>query len=135
MNIYNINLFGQIDLEPIKKYLELEDVEFTSEKTEDNIRFLIIKRLCKSLGLKCEFNYFNKYFYIFSSVVGEAVCQKFNLRIHVVDDKVRLFRYNGINFVEKVKMFLETESVDEAFVDSFNFIDENKDKILKILEG
>lgn len=133
MYIYNINLFGQVDLKNVRKYLEIDE-EIHGVSVEDEIRILCIKRLCKSLGIKCDFNYQNKYFYIFSCIVGEAICVKFNLRIHTAEDKLRLFRYNGINFVEKVKQYLETESIDEAFVDSFNFIDENKNIILKIIE-
>jgi hypothetical protein len=90
-----------------------------------------VAKLCEVLGISCVVNYKNKMFEIFSSVMAEAVCQKLNIKKHIASDNIRLVKYNGINFVEKAKEFLDVEDIEEATLDIFNFVDENKSLLLE----
>jgi hypothetical protein len=54
------------------------------------------------------------------------VCNKLNIKIRIAPDNLRLFRYNKLNLIEEVRNFLDEEDVEEAFIDSFNLVDEYK---------
>lgn len=114
----------------VKKFLEMEDYNFSRNEESEQIKEICVAKLCDVLGIECAYNYQNKMFQIFSSVMAEAVCQKLKISKHIANDSIRLIKYNGINFVEKAKHFLDMEDVDEATLDIFNFVDENKNLLL-----
>lgn len=133
MCIYKIEPLeeGQM-LDKLKDYLHLPDFTFTSETIEDKIKEICVAKLCEVVGIKCGYNFKNEYFNVFAIIVGEAVCEKLNFNLHIANDKLRFVKYEHINFVETVKNFF-CEDVEEAFLDAFNFIDEHKNILLKIM--
>ena len=54
-----------------------------------------------------------------------------DIKLHIAEDCFRLFKFENVNLVEKVKEFLQNEDKDEAFVDIFHFLDGCKDLIAK----
>ena len=62
----------------------------------------------------------------FASVMGEALCDKLNIKVHIANDALRLFKYNGINLIERARVYLENSCLDEAFIDTFNLVDNFK---------
>ncbi len=116
--------------EKVKKFLEMEGYNFSLNEENEQIKEICVAKLCDVLGIECAYNYQNQMFQIFSSVMAEAVCQKLNIKKHIAKDSIRLFKYNGINFVETAKKFLDEKEIDEATLDIFNFVDENKNLLL-----
>lgn len=118
------------DIKKIKTFLEMENYKFSRTEIEEQIKEICVAKLCEVLGIECAYNYKNQMFQIFSSVMAEAVCQKLKIQKHIANDSLRLIKYNGINFIDKAKQFLENEDIEEATLDIFNFVDENKKFII-----
>ena len=114
----------------VKNYLELENCKISSMEEVEQIKEMCVAKLCEVLGIDFVYNYKNKMFQIFSSVMAEAICQKLNIHKHIAPDDLRLIKYNGINFVEKAKSFIDAEDIEEATLDIFNFVDKNKNLLL-----
>ena len=110
-------------IERIKTYLRLGDLDLTGLDALEAIKAMCVARICKSVGIKCKCNSQNKYFNFFAMITGQAVADKFGLRIEIAPASLRLVKYDHKNLVTEVTRFLESEDVDEAFVDSFNMID------------
>lgn len=108
-------------LDQICSYLQIKKPLLSGLDITDNIKEICVARLCKSMGLNCTYNFKNSFFELFATITGEAVCNELNLRMHIADDELRLVRYGNINFIQYVIDLFETEDVDEAIVDSFNF--------------
>lgn len=117
----------------IKDYLDIEDESKDFISCEEKVKELCVAKLCNVLGLKRTYNYKNEMFKLFSCVMAEALCEKFKFSKHIADDCIRLVKYNGVNFVDKAKQFLDMEDIDEATLDIFNFVDKNKSLIIKSL--
>lgn len=124
MNENNVN--------EIKQFLEISDFKFVSNEKVEQAKEMCVAKLCEVLGIEYAYNYKGIMFQIFSSVMAEAICQKLKINKIIASDSLRLFKYNGVNFIEKAKMFLETKDVEEATLDIFNFVDENKKLLLHI---
>ena len=118
------------NIEKIKKYLELEDYQFSTFEAVEQAKEICVAKLCEVLGIKYSYNYKGIMFQIFSSVMAEAVCNKLKINLKIADDNLRLVKYNGINFVDKARSFLDNEHIDEATLDIFNFVDKNKKLLL-----
>ena len=99
------------DLNKIKQYLKVEDKELSTNDAVDNVKELVIARLCKVIGITFAYNYRSKYFRLFANVVGEAICRMFDIRLVVGEPMVRLVRYNHINLVDKALEILRNRSV------------------------
>ena len=115
----------------VKKFLEIEGYNFSLKDETEQIKEICVAKLCEVLGISCVVNYKNKMFEIFSSVMAEAIYQKLEIKKHIASDNIRLVKYNGVNFVEKAKEFLDIEDIEEATLDIFNFVDENKNLLLE----
>ena len=119
------------NIEKIKKYLELEDYKFLNIEAVEQAKEICVAKVCEVLGIKYTYNYKGKLFQNFSSVMAEAVCNKLKINLKIADDNLRLVKYNGINFVDKARSFLDAEDIDEATLDIFNFVDKNKKLLLQ----
>lgn len=118
------------NIEKFKNFLEMEKYHFSLEDENEKIKEMCVAKLCEVLGIEFAYNYKNQMFQIFSSVLAEAICQKLKIKKQIAEDRIRLFKYNGINFVERAKYLLDTEDVDEAILDIFNLVDNNKHLLL-----
>ena len=117
----------KIAFQKIKEFLKLNNFLFDEQiSLEDNIKKICVKKLCNVVGIKCNCNYKNKFFNYFSSITGQAICELLNIPIVIAEDGFRLIRYNGINFVDKVKELLKNDFLEDAFIDVFQFLEENK---------
>ncbi len=112
-------------LTKVKNFLQI-NFEVKNQDLVSAIKQMCVAKLCKVIGIHCDCNFKTDFFDFFSSFTGEAVCQKLNLKVRVATDMLRLFKHNGVNLVEKTKSFLDSESVDEAFIDAFDLADENR---------
>lgn len=110
----------------ICKFLGLERPKMYSHTVIDAVKELCVARLCKSIGITGTYNYKSDFFNFFSSIMGEAVCEKLNLKIHVASDALRLVKYEHINLVEEAKAYLNNETIEEAVIDTFNLADRFK---------
>ena len=118
-------------LQKVKSYLKLQNFSCSDNVClQDNIKIMCVQKLCDVVGIKCKCNYKNKFFNYFSSITGEAVCQVLNIPISIASDNYRLFKYNHINLVEHVKQILIAEDLENAFVDIFQFLDDNKGAVI-----
>lgn len=122
----NINEQEKYILNKISNYLKLKEPVIHSSTLKESVKELCVARLCKSIGIKCQYNYKSDFFEFFSQVTAEAVCDKLNIKLRIAPDSLRLFRYEHINLVDRVRSYLDYESVDEAFIESFNFLDRFK---------
>ena len=124
----NINKFAINSEEVIKKVCDFLNIEKTTnnENVEEAIKELCVKRLCKTIGLTGKYNYKSDFFEFFSCVVGEAICDMLSIRIHLACDELRFVKYEHINLVHQVKNYLTHETIEEAFLDSFELIDKFK---------
>ncbi|MBR6778920.1 MAG: hypothetical protein IKM43_02065 [Clostridia bacterium] len=116
----------EIVFDKVCAYLKIEKPKMYSETIEEGIKELCVARMCKSIGIKCAYNYKSKFFNFFSMVVGEAISQELDLRLSIADAEIRLIRYDKINLVNQIRFFLISSNVDEAFIDAFNFLDKFK---------
>lgn len=118
----------KIVIEKVKKFLNFDNFLYNEElSVQDNIKKLTVQKLCKVIGIKRECNYKNIFFNYFSDITGEAICQLLQLPISVADNRYKFVKYNGINFVEHVKSLLKNDFLEEAFVDVFQFLEQNKE--------
>ncbi len=83
-------------------------------------------KICKILGIKCPCDYKNGFLDFFASVMAEAISESLNLNVRVACAELRLIRYNHKNLIGEVQFFLGKTDIEEAFVDSFNFLERFK---------
>ncbi len=108
-------------LNKICTYFNMDKPILSSDEICENIKELCVAKLCKTMGLKCAYNFRNQFFDNYSIITGEAVCMRLNINTHIANDNIRLVRYDRINFIRYVSDLFETEEVDEAIIDAFNF--------------
>lgn len=130
VNVYEIDREYVID--KICKFCKLERPNIMSSTTKETIKELCVARLCKSVGLTGKYNYKSNFFDFFSSIMGEAICEKLCFNFHIASDELRLFKYEHINLVKELKNYLDTETVEEAFLDAFHLVDRFKYLIPKL---
>lgn len=106
-------------------FFHLDVPIFSSEHIKDKIKEICVARLCRAIGLT-KYNFKSDFFNFFASIMGEAVCEKLQIKLRVASDELRLVKYNHINLVTEAKRFLDTETVEEAFLDAFELVDEFK---------
>jgi hypothetical protein len=106
-------------------YNEQDDLIITIKK-------MCLEKFCDALGIKCGCNLDNEFMNFFATVTAEAVCNKLFINLRIAPDALRFVRYNGINFITRSIELLNNDDVDEAFIDIFNLIDDNKELIKEI---
>lgn len=107
-------------------FLNLKHKNLTASTIEEQIKELCVAKLCGLVGISGAYNYKSKFFNFFSSIVAQAVCDILGIKLILASDELRLFKYNHINLIDEVKYLLNTKSIDEAFLDSFDLIDRFK---------
>ena len=78
-----------------------------------------------AIGVGNKYNSKNRFFGFVSLVVGQAVSDVLNLGINVAPDYLRLIKFDGINFVNQIKQYLQTEDIEQAMIDAFDLCDDN----------
>lgn len=122
--INNTKIDRNILIDKLCTFLKLNKPKITSETNNETIKELSVARLCKSVGIWCEYNYKSQFFEFFSTIMGQAIVEKLKIKLKIAGDEFRLFKYRHKNLIDEVKYFLDTEDIDEAFIDAFNFLDE-----------
>lgn len=113
-------------------FLNVEQPRTEVISLRETIKQLCVARLCKAVGLTGKYNYKSDFFEFFSCIMGEAICEKLSIKMHLACDELRLIKYEHINLVNKIKSYLDNESVEEAFLDAFELLDKFKYLIPKI---
>ena len=114
-------------LERVCTFFHFEHTALAEKDLKATIKELCVVRLLKAIGLtKGIYNHKSEFFNFFATIMGEAVCQKLDINLRIASDELRLVRYNNINFIKEVKAYLDNESQEEAFLDAFNLVDDNK---------
>lgn len=106
-------------------FFRFEMFNIESENIENIIKEICVARLCKAIGIP-KYNFKSDFFNFFASIMGEAVCEKLSIKVRIASDELRLVKFNHINLVRETKNYLDTESVEEAFLDTFELVDEFK---------
>ena len=113
-------------LNKIINFLKIKFPELTDVDVKENIKELCVAKLCEVIGVRCKYNYKSEFFNFFSDVVGEALCRKLTISIQIADDKYRLFKYDGVNLIDRALNILNSFEIDEAFLEIFEFLDKFK---------
>lgn len=118
----------------IKDVLNLNNYELKNLDEKECVKELCVAKLCNVLGIKCVYNYKSNFFRLFSEVFGQILCDELKLNINIAEDKLRLFKHDGINLiVEAKKIFkfdeLDSISFEESILDLFNYLNQFKDKL------
>lgn len=116
-------------------FFQIDKPELTETEYIKQIKEICVIRICKAIGIKNMYNRHNRFFDFYSDAMGQAVSDILNLSLKIAPDNLRLFRYDGINFVNRCKDFLQNSNMDEAMIDAFNLIDDNKDIVEKVING
>lgn len=127
MNIIDCDIENAKIIKRVANYLQIEVPLKCNINLKEEIKRLCILRLCKSIGLSSKYNYTSNFFKNFSSIAGEAISQTLNLHLTIAEDKIRLFKYNKMNLVEKFIEYLDEDNMDESFIDLFLFFDKYQD--------
>jgi len=114
-------------IKKVCEFLQCNKPVITSSETTEIIKEICVARLCGIVGLTGRYNYKSKFFNFFSSIMGEAISLKLNLKIRIASDELRLFKYERINLIDETIKYLNTESIEEAFLDTFELADKFKD--------
>ncbi len=133
MNIINYTNEIKIDdeIKRICNFLNMEKPLLHSEMFDNKIKELCVARLCQTIGLT-RYNYQSEFFNFFANIMGEAICEKLNIAIHVACEELRFCKFEHVNLIQTVKIYLEKESIEEAFLDSFELVDKFKYLIPKL---
>jgi len=117
------------DIETINKvcqFLKFERPNIFSCTTNEIIKELCVARLCKAVGITGSYNYKSAFFEFFSSIMGEAICEKLEIKTHIASEELRFVKYEHINLVNELKYYLDNETIEEAFLDAFDLADRYK---------
>ena len=133
MNIisYTNELNIDAEIEKIYEFFNMNNIKLHGETLQDFIKELCVARLCKAVGLS-NYNYKSDFFNFFANIMGEAVCEKLEIKAHVACDDLRFCKFEHINLIKTVKSYLDKSSVEEAFLDAFELVDKFKYLIPKL---
>lgn len=106
-------------------FLEMEKPELTQTGFIAQLREICAARIFDAIGVRNMYNRDNKFFAFLTLVMGQAISDVLNLHLHIAPDCLRLFRYDGINFVNDIKNFLINQDIDTAMLSTFDLIDDN----------
>lgn len=133
MKVSGANSFEEKKIiDRVCEYLHMQSPDLFDTSIEDEIKDLCSAKLCDVIGIRCAYNPKNDFFNFFSTIMGEAVCIKLHLNMNIAPNALRLVRYDGINFVNSTYQLLNSEDVDEAFIDAYNLVDRYKHLIERI---
>ena len=132
MNISENKTDKNKKMEEVCSFLEVDNNINFSDSLENFIKEACVKKLCEIVGLTWKFNHRSDFFEFFSQIMGEAINLKLNLKTNIACDSLRLFKYEGVNLIERTVFYLETECLEEAFLDTFELADKFKYLIEKI---
>ena len=133
MKVSGTNSFEEKKIiDRVCEYLHMQRPDLFDTSIEDEIKDLCSAKLCDVIGIRCAYNPKNDFFNFFSTIMGEAVCIKLHLNMNIAPNALRLVRYDGINFVNSAYQLLNSEDVDEAFIDAYNLVDRYKHLIERI---
>ena len=116
-------------IDKVCTFLKLEKSFIDGFEIKEAIKRLCIIRLCKAIGMMGKSNSKSPFFEFFANIMGEAICEKLEIKQHIAPDELRLIKYNRINLIGEAKSYLDNETVEEAFLDTFFLVDKFKDII------
>ena len=119
---------GQI-IKKICNYFKMEVPNLDNQSIEEMVKRICIIRLCKAIGLSGVKDIRSDFFDFYSCVMGEAVCNKLNIKLKIASDELRFVKYNQVNLIERTENYLENEMLEEAIIDTFELVDEFKEVI------
>ena len=122
-------------LSKVCAFLQMDMPNLTEQSFDRAVKELCVIRLCKAIGIRNIYNCKNKFFKFYATVIGQAVSDILNLKLVIAPAELRLVKYNGINFVNRIKDYLQNEDMDEAMIEAFDLIDDNKDIVEKIISS
>lgn len=117
----------------VADFLKIADYNINDDTIAEQIKRLCVLRLMKAVGVSGRFNCKSEFFEFFSSAMGEAICEKLGINVEIAPDKLRLIKYENINFVIAFEEFLNNDLLDEAFLDAFALADKYKHLIPEIM--
>ena len=115
-------------------FFKMEVPNLDNKSIEDAVKYICVVRLCKAIGLSGVKNIKSDFFDFYSCIIGEAVCEKLNIKLRIASDELRLVKYNQINLIDRAKQCLENDLLEEAIIDTFELADEFKD-VMKIIKN
>ncbi|MBE5741626.1 MAG: hypothetical protein E7351_03785 [Clostridiales bacterium] len=128
------NIVDDIVLERVYEFLKLKPpILFSSTTLEGCIKECCSTKLCRLVGLRCNCNIHNDFFEVFSRLVGEVVCDRLHLNLHLAGENLRFVKYEHLNFVKAVSLLMQNECVDDAILDTFNLLDSHRNLIPKLI--
>ena len=119
-------LNNEVKLNKACSFLKMDMPIFFSSSIEGRIKELCVCKVCASIGIKCPCNRNGGFLNFFSSVMGEAVCNKLNLDVSIACPELKIVKYDHFNLINEVEVFLENKNINEAFLDAFNFLERFK---------
>ena len=119
-------------IEKVCSFLEMDIPPKVNVSIKDAIKEICVARLCRAVGITGKYNSKSDFFDFFASIMGEAICEKLSIKIQIACDELRLVKYEHVNLIRQVKEFLDTECVEEAFLDAFELADRFKWLIPKL---
>ncbi len=118
--------------EKVCSFLEMPMPDLIETEFVRQFRELCLIKLFYAIGVGNKYNGKNRFFGFVSLVLGQAVSDVLNLGITIAPDYLRLIKYDGINFVNQIKQFLQTEDLENAMIDAFDLCDDNVQTINSI---
>ena len=113
-------------------FLEMEKPKLTQDGLVAQLKEICAARIFDAIGVRNMYNSDNKFFAFLTMVMGQAISDVLHLHLQIAPDSLRLFRYDGINFVNDIKTFLLTQDIDTAMLSIFDLIDDNFELIKTI---
>ena len=109
-------------------FLRLDRPNLISNTIEERVKEVVVAKLCELMHIVCPYNYNNDTFYFYSLLVGDVLINKMGYKIQVAPAVFKLFKYNGINYIEEVDRLITTLPLDKSLIDCFVVLDELKEK-------
>lgn len=113
-------------------FLEMEKPKLTQVGFIAQLKEICAAKIFDAIGVRNMYNNNNKFFAFLTMVMGQAISDVLHLHLQIAPDSLRLFRYDGINFVNDIKTFLLTQDIDTAMLNIFDLIDDNRELIKTI---
>ena len=132
IHINNRTADREQSLMKVCQFLKIERDIVNSSTTEEAIKEVCVARLCKAIGVSGVYDYKSEFFNFFGCVMGEALCEKLSIKLHIASAELRLVKYEHVNLIDELRFYLDNEPVEEAFLDAFHFLDKFKYLIPKL---
>ncbi len=97
---------------------------------KNQVKQLCVDELSKKLGLKIKINHRKKFYNIYSSIMGQAVCSHLNLPLDIAPSEFKFVKYDGINFISHAEHLLKNSP--SAFLDLYNLLETKKESLLDL---